>query len=83
MDDAVNPLHSYTILVILIEGCKDLEKFLIRGLWHQLNHFLQNNARALPDLGNLIFGCLGEQVDNVFLVADRQVLINHWEKLDC
>lgn len=42
MNTTINSLHSHTILLVLVEVTKDLEEILLRYVWYELYHIIQN-----------------------------------------
>jgi hypothetical protein len=83
VNDAVDSLHPDTVLVVLEQLGEDLEQLLIWGLRNQLNHIVQNQAAALPDLRDFVVACLRKQVDDILLMTGTEVQINHRKQLNC
>ena len=83
VDAAVDALHPHAILLVLVEVGEDLKEILFGHVRDQLDHVVEDKRGAFADLWNLILRCLHEQVDDVPLVARREVWVDHWKELHC
>ena len=81
MNATIDSLHPNAVLLVLVEVAENLEEVTLWNVWNQLDHVVYDERSTLAYLWNLVLRRLHEKVDDVALVAGRQVDVDDWEEL--
>ena len=81
MNATIDSLHPNAVLLVLVEVAENLEEVTLWNVRNQLDHVVYDERSTLAYLWNLVLRRLHEKVDDVALVAGRQVDVDDWEEL--